>query len=519
MAAPSALAQGGGIVGQWPKVASPVGNPFNPGTKKTELRVRLGKALFWDEQLSTDNTMSCGRCHFPESGGGDFRGNVLEPVSGKFGSLGMLPQAVDQRYILDGTFGVDRRVTPRNAPTMIAAAFFQDLFWDLRAEQHFDDEFGVTIPGFEINAGLESQAVGPPISTVEMAHDGINWAMVVDKLEEAQPLRLATSIPADLLDFHASSYEKVFEKVFGTPGVTRERVAMAIAHYERTLVPNKAPFDLGTMTDEQKKGFDIFKTTAGGVCLACHSVNGFATDPLGNLLDSNDNMFSDGRQHNIFLPGNPLAVKTPTFRNMGLLKAFFHSGQFQTMDQILDFYNGPLATFGFNPPLGPDHLAVVKSFFTDGLNDPRVLNATAPFDRPRLYTESVPFQSNHYGAGTSGTGGIVPEMLANSPPFIGNDRFKLGVGKGLGGANATLGISTAAAIPPIFIGGVPFWINPAGATFQSTVLSSDGVGTIFVPIPNDAALIGVQWFAQWFIQDPGSSVGISTTEAAEFTIF
>lgn len=523
-----AFGQGtGGIVGQWPDVASPPGNPFHPQSLQTILRARLGKALFWDEQLSTDNSMSCGRCHFPEAGGGDFRGNALDPVTGKFGSLGMLPQDVNRKYILDADFGVDRRVTGRNSPTMIAAAFFQDLFWDLRADQQFEDENGNPIPGFGVFAGLESQAVEPPVSPVEMAHDGINWSLVVAKLPDAMPLRLATDIPDDLKDLASTSYAKAFEKTFGTPGITRERVAMAIATYERTLVPNRAPFDLGTMTDQQAKGFEIFKTTAFGLCLGCHSVNFFQTNDDGTLQDSNDNMFSDGVSHNVFLPGNSLSVKTPTFRNQGLLKAFFHSGQFQTMDQILAFYNGPQATFGFDPPLNAGDLAAVKAFFTDALTDPRVLNAERPFDRPRLFTERVPFQSNHYGDGTFGSGGIEPVMLANAPPFAGNDRFKVGVGKGLAAARATLGISTAPAIPPIIINGIPFWIDPAQATFHNIILSpsttpngeGQGMGTFFFPIPDDDQLVGTEWFVQWFIEDPGSSVGFSTTEAASFEIF
>ena len=36
----------------------------------------LGKFLFWDEQLSHDNTMSCGTCHIHEAGGSDPRSDV-----------------------------------------------------------------------------------------------------------------------------------------------------------------------------------------------------------------------------------------------------------------------------------------------------------------------------------------------------------------------------------------------------------------------------------------------------------
>lgn len=39
----------------------------------TEAKPVLGKILFWDEQLSSDNTVACGTCHQPAAGGSDLR--------------------------------------------------------------------------------------------------------------------------------------------------------------------------------------------------------------------------------------------------------------------------------------------------------------------------------------------------------------------------------------------------------------------------------------------------------------
>ena len=49
----------------YPKVKFTAENPFSPE------KALLGKALFWDEQLSSDNTMACGTCHRPAAGGSD----------------------------------------------------------------------------------------------------------------------------------------------------------------------------------------------------------------------------------------------------------------------------------------------------------------------------------------------------------------------------------------------------------------------------------------------------------------
>src|SRR4030095_14929521 len=45
--------------------------PQNPST---HVKVVLGKILFWDEQLSSDDSIACGTCHLPEFGGSDGRG-------------------------------------------------------------------------------------------------------------------------------------------------------------------------------------------------------------------------------------------------------------------------------------------------------------------------------------------------------------------------------------------------------------------------------------------------------------
>ena len=52
---------------QLPSPQGPAENPLTPE------KAVLGKALFWDEQLSSDNTMACGTCHRPAEGGADPR--------------------------------------------------------------------------------------------------------------------------------------------------------------------------------------------------------------------------------------------------------------------------------------------------------------------------------------------------------------------------------------------------------------------------------------------------------------
>jgi cytochrome c peroxidase len=108
-----------------------------------------------------------------------------------------------------------RQVEPRNTPTTINAAFFHRNFWDARANNLFN---GVGVFGMRDilgdlnkrliildangnpqlghlqleNASLASQAVGPPLSALEMSCDGRTFADVGRKLLAARPLKLQT---------------------------------------------------------------------------------------------------------------------------------------------------------------------------------------------------------------------------------------------------------------------------------------------------------------------------------------
>ena len=506
--------------------ANPFHRPDHPEYAVTQSRARLGKMLFWDEQLSSDNTMACGTCHFPEAGGTDFRAGGAFP-NGAVGSFGVLPQDVGGDFGDGLSASIKRRVTNRTAPTMIGAYVFNQLFWDLRAGPAMLDSDGFPMPGFERNAGLEDQAAGPPVSDVEMAHIGIDWdsGEIQEKLARSIPLALASpdSIPPDLVEVVATrtTYEKLFHEAFGDGGVTRERIAMAIAHYERTLVPNQAPIDLPDgMTQSQVNGFNHMKNNSFS-CFACHSASSAPVlDGKNNLVNPFDQAFSDGIPHFIGIPPpgsfNGL-VKTPTLRNLGLRKRFFHSGQIDDFDEVMAFYNnelpGSFASFGFSPKLTEAELAEVKDFLVNALTDPRVAAAEPPFDRPDLYSERVPFESNEFGSGTPGTGGLRPEILANSPALVGSPHFKVGVGRGLPGAPAVLRINLLLADDG------PLESSFAISTQRVAVLNGQGIGTAKIPLLPDPDLIGLRLRVRWAISDPMAEGGVAFSNSAHFELF
>jgi cytochrome c peroxidase len=67
---------------------------------------------------------------------------------------------------------------------------------------------------------------------------------------------------------------EIFRTVFGSDEVSRERIAMAIAAFERTLVSRNAPIDRyldgddGALSAGAKRGLEIF--TGKGKCADCH---------------------------------------------------------------------------------------------------------------------------------------------------------------------------------------------------------------------------------------------------------
>lgn len=532
-------------VSNWPHPAAPDGNPYPRSTatpaelKQRQIQEELGKMLFWDEQVSSDNTVSCGTCHIPSAGGTDPRPGGLHP-SGNIGAFGMIRQhqnpftgQIDYGHIVTPSTSIDRQMTGLHTPTMIGSYVFERLFWDMRAGPDFEDTAGLTIPNFTDWASSEALSVGPVVDDIEMGHEDAEWTtgFIQAKLNESYPLALVdiATVPADVLGWVTSgaTYEKLFDNAFGghpqfggPQGVTRERFAMAVAHYMRTLIPDKAPIDRGTMTRRQVLGMRILDNSG---CFRCHSVTGSPTltTPGGILADPFDNPFSDGLFHDIgFGP-----VKTPTLRNVGLRQRFLSTGQIPSFNALITFYeNQPfglrLIGSGPNFTLTAGERAAVVDFLQNALTDPRVVAEVAPFDRPELASERLgPFEANEYGVGTPGASGLTPEIIANVPPMVTKplpsgtmpiDWFKVGVGEAAPFAPAYLLVNTIDDVGPTL------WVGPGFTVLFIGNTSPEGIATAHVPFPLIPATIGTAFYTQWMLDDGGVR---AFSNAAKFVPF
>ncbi|MGZ8846383.1 MAG: cytochrome c peroxidase, partial [Pyrinomonadaceae bacterium] len=431
----------------------------------------------------------------------------------------------DGTYSLSPTYGFREQVTGRKSRSYIDAGFSNSLFWDGRATQTFTDPIGgaVVLPN---GAALESQVLGPPVSSTEMAHSSRNWVDVASRMANAQPLALSPSVPAALRDWIAGrSYPELFQEAFGTTDVTPVRIAEAIATFERTLYSDRTPFDLAVqqiapLGAAENRGQGIFNTRS---CNVCHAGSLFSDNAFHNIgvrpqTEDTGRFQVTGNANNIG------EFRTPSLRNVGLRGPYFHNGRFATLEDVVAFYNrggdfdAPNINHNLIRPLGLNvqQQADLVAFLRNALTDPRVLAGTSPFDRPTLYSESnrVPTIT---GAGTQGSGGNIPEAVAIEPPLVGTPNFTVGVSNALGGASAVLVIDSSdpGTGPTI----------PATASFAriSVQLSGSGAGQGFgsasLLVPANSSLVGQTFFGRWYVRDTNAAGGVAVTPAFRFTVF
>ena len=522
--------------GPVPPLEPPLNNP--PANPVTATKATLGKTLFWDEQLSSTRTVSCGTCHSAGKGGSDSRTIVnnlrssnpgFDTIYGTpddvFGSPGVPLNNADGTYSFSPNYGLREQVTGRKSNSFINAVYAPLLFWDGRAAGAFRDPLTNAII---INNGgaLESQAAGPPVNGEEMGHGGINWQDVANGIAAAKPLALSPSVPAALDDWIGGrGYPELFQEAFGTPEVTPARIIMAIATYERTLYSDRTPFDLAVagitpLTQQEQRGRNVFNQNQ---CNVCHA---------GNLFTDNSFRYIGLRPQNedrgrFEITGNPQdlgAFRTPSLRNVELRAPFMHNGRFQTLEEVIEFYNrggdfpnAPNFPGNLIRPrnLSPQQKADLAAFLRRPLTDQRVAQETAQFDRPALYSDSnrVP---QIIGSGTNGSGGQIPQAMAIEPPFAGNPSFTVAVTNALGGAQAVLVIdSNEPGINAV----------PASGSLAriSTNLSGSGVGSgygsVSLAIPNNPSIIGQTFYGRWYITDAGAANGFAVSQAFRFTVF
>lgn len=394
----AALLSATSALAQLPAVPSPAENP------PTEAKRVLGKILFWDEQLSWDNTVACGTCHLPGAGGADTRagrhpGTDAGTIDDVRGSPGIALYDISGARAEHPVFAMQPQVTPRISPSNFMALWADAIFWDGRAGPEFTDpesgEILITSGG-----ALESQVIEALSNPAEMARSGHDWARLNAKLAAAAPLALASELPPDVSAAieRTPDYPELFAAAFGDAEITAARIAFAIADYQRTLVADMTAWDrlqAGEATALSESAMRGWRDFQAFLCDSCHVPPLFTNNDFFNIglrLAS----FDAGRMTVTGDIEDAGEMKVPSLRNVGLRRRFMHTGQFNTLAAAISFYltapalehrdtmpNGTV--YAFN--MGVRSEIDIRSFLEEGLTDPRVRDEAFPFDRPKLNSE------------------------------------------------------------------------------------------------------------------------------------
>jgi cytochrome c peroxidase len=271
--------------------------------------IALGERLFNDPTLSGPGTRSCATCHNASMAFTDGRSRAA-------------------------VLSTHAQLTARNTPTLINAAYQPQLFFDERV------------------SSLEDQAGAVLANPAEMASSA-----------DIAAQRLATR--ADM--------REAFARVFpNSPGgsLTPRTVRFALAAYVRSLAAFNSRFDRAArgdttaLTAQERHGFNLFMGKAR--CGTCHfaplfngtsppaftssevEIIGVPTHPVTHHATLDPDI---GRAGFDRIDRHKYAFKVPTLRNIALTAPYMHNGVYQTLDQVLDFYNrGGGAGIGISLP-------------------------------------------------------------------------------------------------------------------------------------------------------------------------
>jgi cytochrome c peroxidase len=250
---------------------------------------------------------------------------------------------------------------------------------------------------------LENQAIAALLNEAEMAKAGRSWADVAADLVRARPLALATRWPPDTaaaIERHPT-YGALFTAAFGDAAITPQRLAFALATYQRTLVADQTVWDryaAGDTAALSGRALYGWRALQSFHCTACHTPPLFTNNEFFQIGVRRAD-FDRGRENVTHDPEDAGEMKVPSLRNAALRPRFMHTGEFTSLGAAIRFYINTLALperdgipgaglYTFNMS-GVDE-SDLREFITTALTDPRVRDETFPFDRPVLRSERAP---------------------------------------------------------------------------------------------------------------------------------
>ena len=272
------------IPAHFPDMIIPSDNPM------TVEGVELGRFLFYEKQLSGDNSMNCASCHMPQH---SFSDNNQYSVG------------------IDGVFG------NRQSMALINLGWENYFFWDGR------------------KTTLESQIIEPVLNPIEMHQ---SWKDAIHKLnaDVTYRNRFFKAFGEDGVDSVKAA--KAIAQFIRTM-ISSESKYDVMYKYENNLALNASEQALLSSIDlDEWAGYDLFKSLNGADCFHCHNgplmrVKKFSNNGL-------DATFSDlGRGSVTQNPEENGKFKVTTLRNIAFTAPYMHDGRFATLDQVIEHYS------------------------------------------------------------------------------------------------------------------------------------------------------------------------------------
>lgn len=300
------------------KVALPAGLKLGQSQIKgleanplTRAKIELGRQLYFDTRLSSDNTVSCASCHHPQEG--------------------------FSRHTQFGV-GVDGQEGGRNSPVSYNRILSDAQFWDGRAES------------------LEAQAVGPIANPIEM---GNTHETCVADLKSIPGYRMQfdaifpdSGVTIDNVGLAIAAFERAI--VTGPSPYDHREAFKRFASLEAEDIEDMKEDDpelyeqykaleqaslTNPMSESAVRGQALFFGKKAS-CSNCHVGANLADEKYHNLgvgmgVDKPD----FGRFDVTKVEADKGAFKTPTIRNVALSAPYMHDGSQATLEEVVEHYD------------------------------------------------------------------------------------------------------------------------------------------------------------------------------------
>jgi cytochrome c peroxidase len=369
--------------------------PNDPNNPITSAKVELGKMLFHETGIAMNPNMdesmhmySCASCHHAKAG---FQSGILQGIGEGGNGFGINGEGRFKNALYAES---DLDVQPIRTPSALNVAYQDVMLWN--------GQFGAT----GTNQGTEANwTVGTPKETNNLGFEGVETQAIAG----LDVHRLLIDEDFIINSLYKDLFDQAFPNVDESQRYTKLNGALAIAAYERTLLPNQAPFQQWlngnetAMNEQETEGALLFFDNAN--CYSCHSgpaLNGMDFYALGmkdlagnDVLTVIDDATKRGRGGFTNNPEDDYKFKTPQLYNLKDVTFFGHGGSFQSIEDVIRYKNNAVSensavpstqlTAHFQPlNLSESQIDAITAFLENALYDSN-LQRYVPEELPTGY--------------------------------------------------------------------------------------------------------------------------------------